>query len=70
MGIKRTFLAGGILGLFLTATSTYAVAPKYPIEEFAKLPQYSNHKVSPDGKLIAATLVINGKPIIYIKNRA
>lgn len=46
-----------------------AQTPAYPIEAFAKLPQYSNPLISPDGRKIAATVVVNGKPLIYIKNR-
>ncbi|HEY6528473.1 MAG TPA: S9 family peptidase [Cellvibrionaceae bacterium] len=49
--------------------SLWAQAPLYPLESFARLPQYSNPQISPDGRKIAATVVVNGKPIIYIKNR-
>lgn len=55
--------------LFSLNTSLCAQVPEYPIEAFAKLPQYGSPIISPDGRKIAATVVANGKPIIYIKNR-
>jgi len=57
-----------ILILFF-CTNLWAQVPLFPVENFAKLPQYSNPQISPDGRKIAATIIVNGKPIIYIKNR-
>lgn len=69
MTVNKYFWSAIAFGFCVYAGSVGAAVPKYPLEEFARLPQYSNPTVSPDGQLIAATVVINGKPIIYIKNR-
>ncbi|MFO1367760.1 MAG: S9 family peptidase [Marinagarivorans sp.] len=58
-----------IISILFFCTNLWAQAPYYPVENFAKLPQYSNPQISPDGRKIAATIIINGKPIIYVKNR-
>ena len=57
------------IALIAACPALAAQAPVYPIEAFAKLPQYSSPLISPDGRKIAATVVVNGKPLIYIKNR-
>ncbi len=58
-----------VLGFMIVSSSVLAAPPLYPLENFAKLPQYSNPIISPDGRKIAATLTVNGKPVVYIKNR-
>lgn len=63
--MKRILFAA----LLLPCSIAWAKAPIYPAEAFAKLPQYSNPQISPDGRKIAATIIVNGKPVIYIKNR-
>ena len=55
--------------LMIYGRGIWAQAPLYPLEEFAKSSQYSNPRISPDGRKIAATILVNGKPIIYVKNR-
>ncbi|MEY4590928.1 MAG: hypothetical protein RL497_3004 [Pseudomonadota bacterium] len=58
-----------LLMLLSACHNLWAQAPVYPLEAFANMPQYSDPQISPDGRKIAATIIVNGKPVIYIKNR-
>jgi dipeptidyl aminopeptidase/acylaminoacyl peptidase len=57
--------------LFLLLRLTTAVyaedVQQIPLSHFAKLPRFSDPKVSPNGKRIAATLPRNGEPLLVVQ---
>ncbi len=61
--ILKTFSA-----LALTAIAQTLQAANTNVEDYARLPAFSNPQLSPDGKRIAATITHEGKPLLITRN--
>lgn len=57
-----------ILTIFSLICCAQTLLATESIDNFAKLPAFSNPKISPDGKKIAATVIYQGRPLLITRN--
>src|SRR5688572_10412138 len=68
MFAKRLAIVWACCGLAAQLASSSALAEKLPIEAFGNRPLLSNPKLSPAGGHMAATVTVEGKPVLAIVN--